>query len=81
MMLRYILIGFAIYFGYRFLFDFLLPLIKTTRQVKKQFDAVKEQQQEFFRQQSRQQQQRQPESAKKSASAADDDYIDFEEVK
>jgi Sec-independent protein translocase protein TatA len=79
-MLRYMLIGFAIYFGYRFLFEFLLPVIKTTRQVKRQFDAVKEQQQEFFRQQSRQQQ-AQPETQKKSNAPTDDDYIDFEEIK
>jgi Sec-independent protein translocase protein TatA len=78
-MLRYFLIGMAIYIGYRFLFEFLLPIIKTTRQVKKQFDAVREQQEEFLRKQTNQ---HQPKKSEKSATrSADDDYIEFEEIK
>lgn len=69
----------AIYIGYRFLFEFLLPMIKTTRQVKKQFDAVREQQEAFFKQQTNQQQQKKPE--KSATRSADDDYIEFEEIK
>ena len=81
-MLRYLLWGFLIYFGIRFLLDFVIPMIKTTRQVKKQFDAVREQQQEFFRQQNAQQS-AQPtrQATKKNASSTDDDYIEFEEIK
>lgn len=79
-MLRYFLIGMAIYIGYRFLFEFLLPMIKTTRQVKKQFDAVREQQEAFFKQQTNQQQQ-QKKPEKSAARSADDDYIEFEEIK
>ena len=61
---------------FRFLFDFIIPVVRTTKQVKKQFDAVREQQQQQFYQQ----QQSQPSS--KSASSVDkDDYIEFEEVK
>ena len=79
-MLRYFLIGMAIYIGYRFLFEFLLPMIKTTRQVKKQFDAVREQQEAFFKQQTNQQQQ-QKKPEKSATRSADDDYIEFEEIK
>ncbi len=79
-MLRYFLIGMAIYIGYRFLFEFLLPMIKTTRQVKKQFDAVREQQEAFFKQQTNQQQQ-QKKPEKSANRSADDDYIEFEEIK
>jgi hypothetical protein len=78
-MLRYFLIGMAIYIGYRFLFEFLLPMIKTTRQVKKQFDAVREQQEEILRQQTNQRQQKQP--GKSASRSDDDDYIEFEEIK
>jgi hypothetical protein len=54
-------------------------MIKTTRQVKKQFDAVREQQEAFFKQQSNQDQ---PKKSEKSATrSADDDYIEFEEIK
>jgi hypothetical protein len=77
-MFKYILLGFTIYFAYRFLFDFLLPVIRTTRQVKKQFDAVREQQQGF--QQAKQSSR--PEPAKtSSAKASSDDYIEFEEIR
>lgn len=80
-MLRYLLWGFLIYFGIRFLLDFVIPMIKTTLQVKKQFDAVREQQQEFFRQQNAQQSgQPTKQASKKNTSSQDDDYIEFEEI-
>jgi hypothetical protein len=60
---------------FRFLFDFIIPVVKTTKQVKKQFDAVREQQQQF-----NQQQQSQP-STKFTSTVDKDDYIEFEEVK
>jgi hypothetical protein len=78
LMLRYLLWGFFIYFSVRFLLDFVIPMIKTTRQVKKQFDAVREQQQEFFRQQTTQQA---AQPTTKKAASTDDDYIEFEEIK
>jgi len=61
---------------FRFLFDFIIPVVRTTKQVKKQFDAVREQQQQQFYQQ------KQPQPSTKSSSPVDkDDYIEFEEVK
>ncbi len=75
MLFKYILLGIFIYFMFRFLFDFIIPVVKTTKQVKKQFDAVREQQQEF-----NQQQQSQP-STKFTSTVDKDDYIEFEEVK
>lgn len=77
-MLKYILLGFTIYFAYRFLFDFLIPVVRTTRQVKKQFDAVREQQQGFHQQdQSKQQKQ----ASSQNQKPASDDYIEFEEIR
>ena len=76
MLFKYILLGIFLYFMFRFLFDFIIPVVKTTKQVKKQFDAVREQQQQQFYQQ------QQPQASTKSASSVDkDDYIEFEEVK
>ena len=61
---------------FRFLYDFIIPVVRTTKQVKKQFDAVREQQQQQFYQQ------QQPQTSTKSTSSVDkDDYIEFEEVK
>lgn len=75
-MFKYILLGFTIYFAYRFLFDFLIPVVRTTRQVKKQFDAVREQQQDF-----QQNQTTARPNATKTPKHSSDDYIEFEELK
>jgi hypothetical protein len=72
---------FALYFLYKLIFDFIIPLAKTTKQVKKQFNSMQEQMQEkqaAFNQQA---------SATKASNTAPkqapkkDDYIDFEEIK
>jgi Sec-independent protein translocase protein TatA len=72
---------FALYFLYKLIFDFIIPLAKTTKQVKKQFNSMQEQMQEkqaAFNQQT---------SATKANNTAPkqapkkDDYIDFEEIK
>jgi len=69
------------YFAYRFIFNFIIPVVKATRQVKSQM-------REF---QSKMQEQQQAESVRQSAfvktpqsssaSAGKEDYIDFEEIK
>ena len=73
-MLRYILLGFTIYFAYRFIVGFVVPVYKTTKQVKKQFNAMREQQEQYT-------QSTTPEPEKKSTRANKSDYIDFEEIK
>lgn len=78
-MLRYLLLAFTIYFAYRFIVNFLIPLVKTTRQVKKQFDSVREQQ--AYHQQAHQHQQAKPSPVQKNSKASDGDYLEFEEIK
>lgn len=86
-MLRYLLLAFTIYFAYRFIVNFLIPVVKTTRQVKKQFDSVREQQayqQQAYQQKAPQPDQRQQAKAspvQKNNKASDDDYLEFEEIK
>jgi type II secretory pathway component PulM len=84
-MFKYILLGFTIYFAYRFIVNFLIPVVKTTRQVKKQFDSVREQQayqqQQTNNQQQAYQQQAQASPSKKTTKASDEDYLEFEEIK
>jgi hypothetical protein len=74
-MLRYILIGFALYFLYRFIFELVIPIYRTTKQVKKQFDAVKQQQT-----QNNTHQRNTTKSSSNKPSINKDDYIDFEEL-
>ena len=81
-MLRYLLLAFTIYFAYRFIVNFLIPVVKTTRQVKKQFDSVREQQ--AYQQQEQQRHQHQeakPSPVQKDNKASDNDYLEFEEIK
>lgn len=78
-MLKYILLAFTIYFAYRFIFNFLIPVVKTTRKVKKQFDSVREQQ--AYQQQAYQQQKPNPAPTPKANRPGDNDYLEFEEIK
>lgn len=73
--MRYILLGLAIYFAYRFIVGFAWPVYKTTKQVRKQFDAMREQQEQFT------QRQQQPAPERKQPKVDKDDYIEFEEIK
>ena len=64
-----------IYFAYRFIFELVIPVYKTTRQVKKQFDSVRQNTNQDFHQQSTgQTHKRQPKKDIKG------DYIEFEEI-
>ena len=73
--------AFLVYLLYRLIFSFIIPLYRTTRQVKKSFRNMQEQ----MRQQTdshgqHHTQQSQPQH-KKSGINKVGDYIDFEEVK
>ena len=70
---------FALYFLYKLIFDFIIPLAKTTKQVKKQFKNMQEQMQE--KQASFNQQQTTTNNTAAKQAPKKDDYIDFEEIK
>ncbi|HET9435098.1 MAG TPA: hypothetical protein VFO37_15130 [Chitinophagaceae bacterium] len=79
-MLRYLFYAFLIYLAYRLVFHFIIPIYKTTKQVKKQFREMHDRMEDHITQQ---QQGNQPTSVpepevKKQPAG---DYIDFEEVK
>jgi len=73
-----VLVGYIIY---KLLVDLIIPVVRTTRQVHRQFrdihDKMQEQANQF------QQQQQQPRSAEPSRAAKPSvgDYIDYEEVR
>ncbi len=71
---------FALYILYKLIFDFIIPLAQTTKQVKKQFNDMSAQMQEKMNQQHT------AGSHQTTAStpvnkAKNDDYIEFEEIK
>lgn len=88
--MRYVLIAFSLYAVYRFLVGFLIPVIRTTVHVKKQFEAVRNNQpfannytQRTTEQHTENKKGRRPEAAtqkKSSSNKTKDDYLDFEEI-
>ena len=77
MILR-ILLGVLVgYIFYKLLVDLIIPVVRTTRQVHRQFSDIHDKMQEQANQ--FQQQQQQPRSAEPSKAVGD--YIDYEEVK
>jgi hypothetical protein len=78
----YILLG---YFLFQFVFKFVIPIVRTTRAVKKQFGAMHDRVKEFQQQHTNGFNPQQRETQKQAPSAPskkrDDDYIEFEEVK
>ena len=87
-MLRYLFFAFLIYLAYRLVFHFIIPVYKTTRQVKKQFREMSarmnnsdghSRMEEHVSQQQPFQQPATPATENKKQQAGD--YIDFEELK
>ena len=78
-MLRYLFYAFLIYLAYRLVFHFIIPIYKTTRQVKKQFREMHNRMEDQMNQYQANQQNSTPQTENKKAPAGD--YIDFEEVK
>jgi len=81
-MLRIILIALLIYLAYKFIFQLVIPIYKTTKQVKKGFSEMQDQMNEQMRRQQNgqtgSQASEQPGFRKKEPAG---DYIDFEEIK
>jgi len=74
---------FALYILYKLIFDFIIPLAQTTKQVKKQFKDMSAQMEEKMNQQHQQYNSntRQASNSAPVNKAKNDDYIEFEEVK
>jgi len=79
-MLKVLLYGLLIWFLYNLIFRFIIPVYKTTRQVKQKFKDMQTQMQDQTNQQ--QDFATQAQTAEKSTpKKSKEDYIDFEEIK
>ena len=78
-MLRFLFYAFLIYRAYRLVFHFIIPVYKTTRQVKKQFREMHSRMEDQMNQYQPNQQSPTPQTENKKEQVGD--YIDFEEVK
>lgn len=83
MLLRYLYYFLIIYLAYRFIFNFLIPVISTSFKVRKHFNQAKQQMQDHMNQQYQQQAHAtaQKPSSQMNTDKMGGEYIDFEEVK
>jgi hypothetical protein len=79
MFLSFLFYAFLIYLVYRLVFGFIIPVVRTTRQVKRGFRDMQERMQQQGQPQGSSQQNNSTSSIPRSA--ADEDYIEFEEVR
>lgn len=81
MILRFLFYAFLFYMLYKLIFDFIIPLYRTTRQVKRGFREMNERMRSaagpFGPQETHPPRPQQPVSKKTEGG----DYIDFEEIK
>ena len=76
MIAQFLWIALASYFAYKLLFDFIIPVVGTTRKVRKAFQQAREQQEAHMRAQAG------PNPAQHQTARPDpSDYIEFEEIK
>ena len=80
MYFRILLYAFLIYLLYRLIFHFIIPIYKTTKQVKGQFKDMQSRMQEQMNKQE-QAFQSAPTNKTETPKEKVGDYIDFEEVK
>lgn len=66
-----------LYLLYKLIFDFIIPVYQTTKQVKQKVGEMQQRMNEQYKQQ----QSNQPVNKKEEPKVAKKDYIDFEEVK
>jgi hypothetical protein len=77
-MFRILLYAFLLWMGWQFIFNFLVPVIRTTRQIKKGFRHMQNKMDDFA---DKQQKTEEPVKPEKNSPNHQGDYIDFEEVK
>jgi hypothetical protein len=83
MILSLLLYSFLAYMLYRLIFNFIIPIVRTTRRVKKSFRQMQEQMNGQYNQQQTAGNYGYGQQATTSSAAKkdDEDYIEFEEIK
>ena len=88
-MLKLIIAIFLLWLLYKVVFEFIIPVYQSTKQVRQQMGDIQERMRQQFQQQQQQQQQQQAQQQQRSTGQRPPsqrpgdkgDYIDFEEVK
>lgn len=75
--LRFLFYAFLIYIAWKLVFNLIIPVYRTTRQIKKGFREMQDQMQQHARQYDRQPEPQKVTTPKNGGG----DYIEFEEIK
>jgi hypothetical protein len=81
MILSLLLYGFLAYMLYRLIFHFIIPIVRTTRRVKRSFRQMQEQMNGQYSQQAAGNFGYGQETTTNAAKKDNEDYIEFEEIK
>lgn len=82
MIFKILFFGFLTYLSYRLVFHFILPIYRTTRQVKRGFSEMNERMNQHYANQNQQQQEQQTQAhSNNNGKGKVGEYIDFEEIK
>jgi hypothetical protein len=79
--LRFLFFAFLIYLAFRLVFDFMIPVYKTTRRIRKGFREMQEKMNAHTEPYQKQENYSQQNTGSNTTSGNNGDYIDFEEIK
>jgi hypothetical protein len=77
--LGFLFLVFVCYLGYRLIFDFILPVYRTTRRIKTSFREMNQRMNQHTGQFDQQPNSSKPQQS--TTKGSHEDYIDFEEIK
>jgi hypothetical protein len=81
MILSFLFYVFVFYLGFRLLFDFIIPIFRTTQKIKKSFREMHQNMQQQAGPFSKQEPTEKTSGKNNNDKKQSDEYIDFEEVK
>jgi hypothetical protein len=77
--LRFLFYAFLLYLAFRLIFDFIIPVVRTTRRIRKGFREMNDRMNQHTEQYNHQENYSKQNQSNSKGSAGD--YIDFEEIK
>jgi Sec-independent protein translocase protein TatA len=80
-MLKIIFYTFIFWLLYKLIFDFIVPVYQSTKQVRRQMGDIQDRMRQQFEQQQQAAEPQRPQAAANAKKADKSDYLDFEEIK
>ncbi len=80
-MARYIFYALVVFLLYKFIFDFIIPIFRTSKKMREQFNQARQQMEDQYQQSGQQPQQDAGKYNASKGNAKIGEYIEFEEVR